>query len=223
MFRARSSAPPPTYPESPSWAPGAIPRRASPPPRSRVPVVVVLTLLGLFAVAIGVGQVTHIPLPDLSTMFGRHESPASPARITIPAVDVRARVVSVGRADDGSIAVPTQDPVTTTGWYEYGASPGQPGTAVIVGHVDTKTEAAVFARLPDLNKGDRIEVTNRSGKVFTFAVDSVQRTPKTAFPANSIFAPAAKPRLVLVTCGGTWVGGQVGYADNVIVFATMTE
>src|SRR5262245_2519033 len=179
MARARSSAPPPTYPESPSWAPGAIPRRASPPPRSRGPIVVVLTLLGLFAIAIGVGQATHIPLPDLSTMFSRHAPPASPTRITIPALDVRAQVVAVGRADDGSIAVPTQDPVRTAGWYEFGASPGQPGTAVIVGHVDTKTQAAVFARLPDLNRGDRIEVISRSGQVTTFSVDSVQRSAKT--------------------------------------------
>jgi LPXTG-site transpeptidase (sortase) family protein len=185
--------------------------------------VVVLTLLGLFAIAIGVGQAAHIPLPDLSTMFSRHASPASPSRITIPAVDVRAQVVAVGRADDGSIAVPTEDPVTTAGWYEDGATPGQPGTAVIVGHVDTKTQAAVFAHLRDLNKGDLIDVTNRSGKVVSFVVDSVQRTPKTAFPAQTIFAPAPKPRLVLVTCGGDWIGGEVGYADNVIVFATMTH
>ena len=199
MSRANPSAPPPSFPESPSWAPGAIPRRASPPPRSRGPIVVVLTLLGLFAIAIGLGQATHIPLPDLSTMFSRHASPATPARISIPALDVRARVVAVGRADDGSIAVPTQDPVSTAGWYQDGVTPGQPGTAVIVGHVDTKTQAAVFARLSDLDKGDRIEITNRSGKVVSFAVDSIQRTPKTAFPAQTIFAPAPKPRLVLET------------------------
>jgi hypothetical protein len=27
------------------------------------------------------------------------------------------------------------------------------------------------------------------------------------------------PRLALVTCGGEWLGGETGYADNVIVFA----
>jgi LPXTG-site transpeptidase (sortase) family protein len=210
----------------PSWGPKeprGIPRRASATPRSRAPLCLLLVLLGLFGLAIGLGQAVHLPFPDLSALVHPGGSAGGPTRISIPAVDVHANVVAVGQADDGSIAVPAQDPVRTAGWYRYGASPGQPGTAVIVGHVDTRTEAAVFARLPDLNRGDRIVVTGHNGQIMTFAVDSVGRTPKTAFPASTIFAPAAKPRLVLVTCGGAWVGGDVGYADNVIVYATQTS
>ncbi len=201
-------------------------RRTAPPLASRAPLCVVLALAGLFAVAIGVGQVAHLPLPDLSALSGHDAAAAggtAPVRITIPAVDVRARVIAVGRADDGSIAAPVQDPVRTAGWYELGPSPGDRGTAVIVGHVDTNTEAAVFARLTELSPGDRIQVTRRDGHVESFAVDSVRRTPKTAFPADTIFAPAPAPRLVLVTCGGAWVGGVVGYADNVLVFATRID
>lgn len=220
MRRARASAHLP-LPEPPSWAPHAIPRTASAPPRSRAPLCLLLVLLGLFAIGIGIGEAVQLPLPSLSSLLGQHASASAPSRITIPALDVRARLVAVGRADDGSIDVPTQDPVRTAGWYEYGASPGQPGTAVIVGHVDTRDRAAVFARLPELTPGDRIVVVSRTGKEIEFSVDSVRRTPKTAFPAATVFAPAPKPRLVLVTCGGAWVGGDVGYADNVIVFATM--
>jgi hypothetical protein len=171
----------------------------------------------------GLGQAWHVRLPDLSTLLHSSHAAGAPSRISIPTLDLRARVVPVGRASDGSIAVPVQDPVDTAGWYEYGASPGQPGTAVIVGHVDTKTEAAVFAHLDQLATGDRIEITGPGARKATFVVDSLQRTPKTAFPADAVFAPAAKPRLVLVTCGGAWVGGQVGYADNVIVYATQAD
>jgi hypothetical protein len=214
----RSSTPPPAPP--PSWAPAGTVRHASSTPRSWAPLCVLLGLLGLFAVAIGLGQAAHLPLPNLSMLLPHPAAPGSPSGISIPALEVRAQVVPVGRASDGSIDVPVEDPVRTTGWYEYGASPGQPGTAVIVGHVDTKTEAAVFAHLNQLSKGDLIVVTGPGSHRSTFAVDSLRRTPKTAFPANAVFAPTAKPRLVLVTCGGAWVGGQVGYADNVIVFAT---
>jgi LPXTG-site transpeptidase (sortase) family protein len=172
-----------------------------------------------------VGQLFHLQLPSLSDLLASSgsDAPVAPTRISIPKVDVQARIVAVGKADDGSIAVPTQDPVRYAGWYKLGVGPGDAGTAVIVGHVDTKSKAAVFARLPELAKGDRIEVTRRDGHVVAFSVDSVERTPKTAFPANTIFAASAKPRLVLVTCGGPWIGGAIGYADNVIVYASLAS
>ena len=53
-------------------------------------------------------------------------------------------------------------------------------------------------------------------------MDSVERFPKIAFPADRVYGATDRSRLVLVTCGGAWVGGHVGYADNVIVFATLT-
>ena len=211
--------------EPPAWAPDAIPRQASSAPRSRAPLCVLLVLLGLFAAGIGIGQAAHLRLPDFTALLPGSgiSSSAAPTRLTIPAVDMRAKVVGVGQAPDGSIDVPQQDPVGTAGWYKLGVGPGDPGTAVIVGHVDTKSRSAVFARLPELKPGDRIEVTRRNGRVVDFAVDTLERTPKTAFPAGTIFATAAKPRLALVTCGGAWVGGPVGYSDNVIVYATATN
>ncbi len=204
-----------------STQPDDVPRQGSSAPRSRAPLCLTIVLAGLFAVAIGLGQALHLQLPHFG--FDEPGSAIAPSQLTIPAVDMHARVVAVGKAGDGSIDVPTQDPVRTAGWYRLGPSPGDAGTAVIVGHVDTKTEAAVFYKLPDLGPGDRIQVTRRDGHVATFSVDRVERTPKDAFPAATIFAPVAKPRLVLVTCGGNWVGGELGYADNVIVFATLVS
>ena len=134
---------------------------------------------------------------------------------------MRADLVEVGRADDGSIGTPAGDPVRQAGWYGFGPTPGELGTAVIVGHVDTKTEPAVFARLATIGAGKLIEVNRQDGRVATFAVESVESFPKSAFPADRIFDRVDHPRLALVTCGGRWLGGDVGYADNVIVFATL--
>ena len=58
-------------------------------------------------------------------------------------------------------------------------------------------------------------------RVATFVVESVEAFPKTAFPSDRIFEDPGAPRLALITCGGAWVGGDVGYADNVIVFARL--
>jgi sortase (surface protein transpeptidase) len=128
-------------------------------------------------------------------------------------------VVEVGKADDGSIAPPMEDPVHAVGWYGLGPTPGEPGTAVMVGHVDTDDQAAVFQNLHQIQAGKLIEVSRKDRRVATFKVDSVESFPKAAFPADRVLVHDDVPRLALVTCGGEWIGGETGYADNVIVFA----
>jgi sortase (surface protein transpeptidase) len=182
---------------------------------------VALLLVGLFAAAVGFGQLGELRLPTLDDLFGPFARSSGPTDIAIPAINVSARVVDVGTAADGSIDVPTSDPVHTAGWYDRGPDPGDVGTAVIVGHVDTRTQPAVFYGLRQLSPGARIEVTRRDHRVASFRVDSIDFYPKTEFPGASVFRASAQPRLVLVTCGGPWVGGETGYADNVVVFASL--
>jgi hypothetical protein len=188
------------------------------------PLVATLLVIGLFASAVGVGRALGIPLPDftLGWTSGQDMRPSLPTRISISAVGMRADVVEVGLAGNGSIAAPTGDPVRTVGWYGHGPTPGEPGVAVLVGHVDTHDRAAVFHRLHELKPGTRIEVRRKDRRTATFIVDSVETFPKTAFPADRLLVRDEVPRLALVTCGGDWVGGASGYADNVIVFAHLT-
>jgi len=192
--------------------------------RGPLPLIAGLLLLGVVATAVGVGQFLGFPdFPGFSwSVDDRGLKPSAPTRISIPALGVRAGVVQVGRADDGSIATPVEDPAGTAGWYGLGPSPGEDGTAVIVGHVDTDSKPAVFGKLAQLETGKLVEVKRKDRRVATFTVESVERFPKMSFPADRVFAATDSPRLVLVTCGGAWVGGDVGYADNVIVFAHLT-
>jgi len=213
-------------------------RATSPGPRSVLPLVVVLMLVGFFCAGVGLGQLFGLPSPPgLSTFGGSHRGstedgstesgateglgPSIPTRISIPSLGVRAKIIKVGRAADGSIATPAADPAEATGWYRLGPTPGELGTAVIVGHVDTDSRPAVFHKLPELSKGKLIEVNREDHRVATFTVESVETFPKTSFPADRVFDSTDRARLVLVTCGGTWVGGDIGYSDNVIVFATL--
>jgi Sortase domain len=213
-------------------------RATSPGPRSVLPLVVSLMLVGLFCAGVGLGQLFGLPSPPgLSTFGDSHRGstedgstgsgateglgPSIPTRISIPSLGVQAKIIEVGRAADGSIATPAADPADTTGWYRLGPTPGELGTAVIVGHVDTASRPAVFHKLPELGKGKLIEVNREDHRVATFTVESVESFPKTSFPADRVFDSTDRARLVLVTCGGTWVGGNIGYSDNVIVFATL--
>jgi hypothetical protein len=204
--------------------------RAKSGPRSVLPLVAVLVLVGLYCTSFGLGQIFGLPsLPGRgdsqrdSAVGGSTEGlrPSTPTRISIPSLGVRAKVIKVGRAADGSIATPATDPAEATGWYRLGPTPGELGTAVIVGHVDTDSRPAVFHRLPELRKGKLIKVDREDHRVATFTVESVESFPKTSFPAGRVFDSTDRARLVLVTCGGTWVGGHIGYSDNVIVFATL--
>lgn len=193
-----------------------------------LPLVAALMLVGVSCTGFGLGQIFGLPsLPGLSSPGDDHHdsaeglSPSIPTRISIPSLGVRAKVIKVGRAADGSIATPATDPAEATGWYRFGPTPGELGTAVIVGHVDTDSQPAVFHRLSELRKGKLIEVDREDHRVATFTVESVETFPKTAFPADRVFASPDRARLALVTCGGAWVGGHIGYSDNVIVFATL--
>jgi hypothetical protein len=185
--------------------------------------VATLLVLGVFASGVGIARQLGVPLPTLglgwSLSNGAGLHPSTPTRLSISAIGLRANIAEVGQTATGSIAPPTEDPAETVGWYGLGPTPGEPGIAVLVGHVDTHDRAAVFHRLHELAPGKRIEVTRKDRRVATFVVDSVESFPKTAFPAERVLHHDDQARLVLVTCGGNWLGGDTGYADNVMVFA----
>jgi LPXTG-site transpeptidase (sortase) family protein len=142
-----------------------------------------------------------------------------PVSIRIPGIDVSAPVMQLGLNSDGTIQVPPLESHNLAGWYKYGASPGQKGAAVIVGHIDSTTGPSVFFRLRDLHTGDLIYVNLDNGHVATFAVDGLQQVPKTSFPTASVYGHLAYAGLRLVTCGGVFNPATGSYLSDVIVYA----
>jgi hypothetical protein len=191
--------------------------------RNAAPLIASLVLIGVFTTAIGLGRALGMPMPSFSANWPGSDAkvltPSRPTKLSISSLGIRADVVEVGKADDGSIAPPVEDPTRTVGWYGLGPTPGEPGTAVMVGHVDTDSRPGVFHNLREIQAGKLIEVSRKDRRVATFRVDSVESFPKDSFPADRVLVHSDVPRLALVTCGGEWVGGDVGYADNIIVFA----
>ncbi|MEH0841635.1 class F sortase [Micromonospora sp. CPCC 205711] len=211
--------------------PASAPTRRDPTPGRRpwsVPLAVVLVLVGVFATGAGLGS-TVGPFDWAASpqrpaeQAGRKEPASRPVRLAVPAIKVAAPVAPVGQARDGSIDVPPLNRHDETGWYDRGPTPGEPGRAIIVGHVDSKKGPAVFYDLRKLKPGDRVEVTRDDRRVVVFRVDSVEYFSKASLPADRVYGDSGEPALRLITCGGQWIGGKTGYADNVIAFASLAE
>jgi hypothetical protein len=99
---------------------------------------------------------------------------SAPVRIVIPSIGVEAQIVPLGLAG-GELAAPPDG--SRAGWYERGTSPGELGSAVIVGRAvpERPRGPAIFARLDRLAAGDPIQVVREDGAIATFAVDRVER------------------------------------------------
>jgi len=146
----------------------------------------------------------------------------APVRVEIPAIGVATPLQRLGRAGNGTIDVPHgPDKWDVAGWYKDGTRPGDPGSAVILGHVDSKSGPAVFYRLRELRRGDRVEVVRAEGSRVTFIVQRVEQYPKRRFPTAEVYYPTLEPMLRLVTCGGAFDRSTGHYTDNVIVFASL--
>ncbi|BCB90262.1 hypothetical protein Psuf_075750 [Phytohabitans suffuscus] len=148
---------------------------------------------------------------------------SEPVRIRARSVQIDAPIHSVGNAQNGAIDVPTGDRFNEAGWYNKGPTPGEYGPAVIVGHVDNGTGPSVFHKLSRLRPGNRVEITRTDGTVAVFQVNTSKRYDRHDLPVDEVFGDFSRPGLRLITCGGRWVGGTTGYADNVVVFASLVK
>jgi hypothetical protein len=158
------------------------------------------------------------PLPESSFRSMRsYVDVAEPVRLRIPAVGIDSPLTHLGVAPDRTIEVPKD--FATAGWFAQGPRPGQPGPAVILGHVDSKAGPAVFYRLARLPVGAEVLVDRADGSTIDFWVRSTQHVEKTAFPTDLVYAPTLEPSLRLVTCGGPFDHSRSSYLDNVIVYA----
>ncbi|MFF9497099.1 class F sortase [Streptomyces flaveolus] len=147
---------------------------------------------------------------------------AVPDRVAIPAIQVDAPIMPVGLDADGWIAAPPSEDPNLAGWFTGAVSPGEKGTAVVVGHVDNTRGPAVFYGLGALKKGNRIEVSRQDGKTAVFEIYGIEVFEKDDFPGDRVYASKGTPELRVLTCGGGFTK-QNGYDGNVVAFARLVE
>ncbi|MFJ3902745.1 class F sortase [Streptomyces sp. NPDC090025] len=144
-----------------------------------------------------------------------------PTALAVPAITIEAPVVGLGLDPAGALSTPPVDNPRIVGWYAHGVTPGERGTAVVVGHRDTRTGPAIFLNLNSLAPGNTVRVARADGRVAVFTVDRVRTYTKAEFPDAEVYGPSVRPELRLLTCGGTF-DRKAGYASNIVVFAHLT-
>ncbi|MFH8492985.1 class F sortase [Streptomyces coeruleorubidus] len=150
---------------------------------------------------------------------GPHLPRSRPVRLHIPKISVNAPFTDLAIGRSGQLEPPPADDTNLVGWYAKGASPGEAGTAIIAGHVDTATSPAVFAGLSALKKGDRFHVTRADGSRATFVVDGAESFDKDAFPSERVYGDTPDAQVRLITCAGAYDRQARDYTENLVVFA----
>jgi Sortase domain len=203
--------------------------------------VIAVLLCGLIAVAVGVsglaaasrkpghpGKIARPPLAMLPVPRGKQvpvPRPATggraapPARLIIPAIDVRTSLLRLGLTASGALQTP---PATTVaGWYTGSPRPGDIGSSIIIGHIDSLQGPGVFFRLRLLRPGQRAFVRESNGQLAVFRVTSVHMYLKAKFPTALVYGPVPDAQLRLITCGGAFDPATGHYLSNVVVFAAL--
>ena len=144
-----------------------------------------------------------------------------PTHLSVPSLGISVRLTELGLTNSGAVQVPSS--FSTPGWYDEGYAPGQIGSAVILGHVDSTSGPGVFYRLVDMKVGQRVQVTLADQETLTFKVIGLRQYPKNLFPLTLIYGPKSYSALNLVTCGGVFDPTTHHYLSNIVVFTTLVS
>jgi LPXTG-site transpeptidase (sortase) family protein len=165
--------------------------RPLPPTRTPSPAVVPVTLRA--------GQ-TRAPITRLHVPSIRLDTEVVPARL-VAAAGVTTWEVPAFHAGHGVLT----------------AGAGEPGNAIVVGHVSSISQGNVFRSLDRVRVGDAVQVfSNDLG--YDYLATEVKRVPRTDL---AILAPTDGATVTLLTCIGQWLADVNDYAERLIVRAVL--
>lgn len=151
------------------------------------------------------------------------KSTALPKTLTLPSIAAGSDLVQVGLREDGTLEVPPGNPGAPAAWYKSSPKPGDPGPAVILGHVNADDGGpGVFADLRDLQPHEEIQVQREDGSTAVFTVLYGEQYPKDTFPSEKVYGNTDGPELRLITCDG--YDPETGtFGDNYVVYARLAS
>ena len=144
------------------------------------------------------------------TPTARAEPFSPPRRLAIPKLGLDLPTYPVGQDARGNLVVLDHD----VAWWERSGKPGEGTNIALWAHVLRFQSAphipAPFAEIHTLAPGDRVSLTNESGRQFTYAVTAQVRVRP---DQTEYLLPTPLERVVLISCIG----------DNIIVDGELTK
>lgn len=138
----------------------------------------------------------------------------------------KARILSVGVNSKGELGTPIS--IFDVGWYEASGKPGEGKTVVLDGHNGGPTKEGVFKKLPELKRGDIIEITRGDDEVFRYEVvenDTVSLDNADEYMSlKALRSPEVnRESVTLITCTGEWSQDKRTYLSRQFVRAVLVE
>ncbi len=138
--------------------------------------------------------------------------------ISIPSIKVTAGIEKVAVNAKGNISSPTT--FQTVGWYTGSAKLGEPGMAIMDGHVNNGLGlSGVFTNLESVAVGDDIYIEQPNTARLHFQVEKVFLLDYSAHLEDITKNQGTDSQLVLVTCTGDWIASQKTYDKRLVVLA----
>ncbi|GHU08551.1 hypothetical protein FACS189431_5030 [Alphaproteobacteria bacterium] len=139
-----------------------------------------------------------------------------PRVLSIPSIDVAARVLAVGLTNNSHVNVPAS--MWDAGWYDGSVAPGKAGASFITGHYNVGGGGAVFDNLGALNDGDAVRMELGDGTTINYSVYNKETIPADQVDMSAVLATAGDSGegLNLMTCAGQFT--RNGFSHRTIVY-----
>ncbi|WP_410569397.1 class F sortase [Amycolatopsis sp. cmx-4-61] len=185
-----------------------------------VATLLVFTGKGEPAVANGAG--TPVPAANQpAPQNPAQDTGKAPAQLSLPGGGT-AKLVQEDLDAAGALKIP--EGLDEAAWW--GAKLGADhGVALLSGHVNWKGKKGPFNELWQVKAGQEVKLTDAAGGAWVYRIDGTETVHKTDLAGRSeqLFDPDGPHKLLLVTCGGEYVGGSEGYEDNRVVTASLVS
>lgn len=186
-----------------------------------VALLLVASLAFLVGCAVPDARYTAPVLSPVTPAVAPTIASARPIAVSIPRLGVTSSLIPTGILPDGTAETPPVEHPEQASWLDVSPVPGDPGPAVLYGHVDGHGKAGVFYDLARLADGDEVLVDRDGAPRVRFVVYRVERVAKAAFPTGQVYGDTPTAELRLVTCGGQFDHAAGHYVDNVVAWARL--